>query len=232
MARVAGTPVVLFGPASLSPRKIWNASDFTTIDDRVRGGSSKSFVKVDPPSGSLMFQGFLDTLTLGGAGFASQSYMDRFPGDAIERDEYLGLRIVAAEKASSSNSAASSSSSSSSPVEGGGKAHVETYTLNLKTTPAKQRPDGRRESTIVYEFDFTMPSSLDKLAAGRRLSFDAPWDAFKPTYRGKPAEDAPPLKTENILEWSIMARSNFGVSVLSCARPSFDWLFPLDRHLD
>lgn len=204
--------VTLFGSKSLEPRKVWNASDFTAIDDRVRGGSSTSRVEVDKADqqdddkkGSLIFEGFLDTLTLGGAGFASQSYVHPLPGSSIGRGEFSGLRIIAAPIADSV---------SSSPVKGGGKGPVSTYTLNLKTASPQQRPDGRRESTIVYEYDFRVPAakSDQKLAASSSLlTFDAAWDEFKPTYRGKPAENAPCLDTEKIQEWSIMARSNFGV---------------------
>jgi hypothetical protein len=54
----------------------WSAADWTSSDDRVRGGSSQSYLTVTPSSSSspttAHFHGTLDIKTLGGAGFASQ----------------------------------------------------------------------------------------------------------------------------------------------------------------
>lgn len=61
--------------------------------------------------------------------------------------------------------------------------------------------DGREQSTISYEYDFS--------AAGNYSVF-VPWSELKPTYRGKEKNDAPPLNTKDIKRWSFMMRSFFG----------------------
>jgi hypothetical protein len=54
----------------------WSASDWTSSDDRVRGGASQSYLTISPSTSSshstARFHGTLDIKTLGGAGFASQ----------------------------------------------------------------------------------------------------------------------------------------------------------------
>lgn len=50
----------------------WNPLDWTSSDDRVRGGSSYSELSCSPVSPIAEFRGNLDIKTLGGAGFASQ----------------------------------------------------------------------------------------------------------------------------------------------------------------
>lgn len=62
-------------------------------------------------------------------------------------------------------------------------------------------PDGREQSTISYEYDFS--------AAGNYSVF-VPWSELKPTYRGREKDDAPPLNTKHIKRWSFMMRSFFG----------------------
>lgn len=61
--------------------------------------------------------------------------------------------------------------------------------------------DGREQSTISYEYDFS--------AAGNYSVF-VPWSELKPTYRGKEKNDAPPLNTKSVKRWSFMMRSFFG----------------------
>ena len=61
--------------------------------------------------------------------------------------------------------------------------------------------DGREQSTISYEYDFS--------AAGSYSVF-VPWSELKPTYRGKEKNDAPPLNTKSVKRWSLMMRSFFG----------------------
>jgi len=61
--------------------------------------------------------------------------------------------------------------------------------------------DGREQSTISYEYDFS--------AIGNYSVF-VPWSELKPTYRGKEKNDAPPLDTKGIKRWSFMMRSFFG----------------------
>jgi hypothetical protein len=197
---------VLFAPADYkpAPRAVWIVSDFTDINDTVRGGSSKSSMTIVDASAGIDFTGFLDTTTLGGAGFASQSYSKGFPGSALDKEKYTGLRLIVA----SPITRAAESAAKVQP--GGGKGPVTKYVLNLKTELPKRRPDGRSESAIVYEAAFSAPSKAD----GSCASVDAEWSDFKAIYRGRPAE-AKPLDPSQVKEWSIMARSNFEVSV-SC----------------
>ncbi|UZJ51334.1 hypothetical protein CBS101457_000654 [Exobasidium rhododendri] len=196
---------ILFAPADSSPtpRASWHASDFTSVDDTVRGGSSTSSMTVKNSSDGIDFSGFLDTTTLGGAGFASQAYSKNgqgFPGSVIDGNKYCGLRLVVASPQSSS-----ADSRSGKDQAGGGKAPVTRFVLNLKPTIAPTRPDGRKESTVVYEYSFDASKS-DKDGT---MSILAEWNQFNATYRGRPADDAEPLDPSQVREWSIMARSNF-----------------------
>lgn len=216
---------LIFGRPYDRPRAVWNATDFVAIDDQVRGGSSTSAMKVvtqpvlgssnnsDSDAGAIDFTGFLDTTTLGGAGFASQAYPHPFPGATLQFDHFRGLSLVvrALQKLDSRPSdAAGSTLSSSSKYPGGGKTPVRSYVLNLKTTKAKQRPDGRRESQLTYEFKFDVPDDAKDAPGSQTLEICSHWGEFKPTYRGRPSEDAPPLDPAKIQGWSIMARSDFG----------------------
>lgn len=230
----------LFGrKGDLTPPAVaWNASSFKAVDDRVRGGSSTSQVAVvedgKEGEGELNFSGFLgeqveqshkvaqstntdltpysDTLTLGGAGFASQQYNSSsgaFP-ITLDGNQHDGLSLRVRRPAQPANTTATQ--------PGGGKGPVTQYNLNLYTTEPQQRPDGRNYSSVVYEADFnvTVPDAeyADDGASRRSekpalVSFDLPFSSFKPTYRGRPADDAEPLDPAKITLWSLMARSNF-----------------------
>lgn len=113
--------VVLFGPKDYdtTPRAVWNASDFTNVDDTVRGGSSKSSMTIADPFAGIDFAGFLDTTTLGGAGFASQAYSkDKkgFPGSPLDKEKFSGLRLVLA-----SNDSEKATANARRSQPGGGK---------------------------------------------------------------------------------------------------------------
>jgi len=199
------TNTFLFGPADSkpTPRAVWNSSDFTDIDDRVRGGSSTSSMTIQEPRAGIDFSGFLDTKTLGGAGFASQAYSKNqrgFPGDVISKEKYSGLRLVIAQ-------VPVKNVSSDQEQPGGGKCPVTKFVLNLKPFVPPMRPDGRRESTVVYEYPFEAPKSLKEGV----VAILAEWNQFHATYRGRPAKGAEPLDPSQVKEWSIMARSNFAV---------------------
>ncbi len=98
----------------------WRVSDWITVDDRIRGGSSHSFLKVK--DGDLQFYGNLDTTTLGGAGFASQQFWFLSPQDA---SKYSGIyiRVVDSDE--------------------------KQYSLNLVNKYPTKREDGRNESQII-----------------------------------------------------------------------------------
>ncbi|KAJ8113753.1 hypothetical protein OPT61_g4187 [Boeremia exigua] len=153
--------------------KGWIAKDWTSSDDRVRGGKSQSYL--DIKGSTACFHGNLDIKTLGGAGFASQ----RTTGDDRTWDlsAFDGIHLDV------------------------GKDDGKRYTFVLKDKILPPMADGREQSTISYEYDFS--------AAGNYSIF-VPWSELKPTYRGKAKSDAPPLNTKSVKRWSFMMRSFFG----------------------
>ncbi|KAF2739948.1 NADH:ubiquinone oxidoreductase complex I intermediate-associated protein 30 [Polyplosphaeria fusca] len=160
--------------------KGWNASDWTASDDRVRGGKSQSYLEIS--DSSSRFHGTLDIKTLGGAGFASQ----RTTGEncSWNLSKYDGIKLEL------------------------GKADAKRYTFILKDELLPSNPDnGREQSTISYEYDFTVSED----AAMAESSFIlVKWDDLKPTYRGKEKKDAAKLDTKKVKRVSIMMRSFFG----------------------
>lgn len=110
--------------------RAWNPSDWTTSDDRVRGGSSISTLVCSPSSLTAIFSGTLDIKTLGGAGFASQ----RTSGEDRTWDlsGYDGIELVL----------------------DGRLMDGKFYTLTLKDEILPKRSDGREQSTVSWEFDF------------------------------------------------------------------------------
>lgn len=135
-----------------------------------------------------------DITTLGGAGFASQSYT--FPADAplaIPSSSFAGVSLRFLPSPSSSPDAHSEK-----------HAHKpRTLTLVLKTAaPPAKRPDGRLEATLSYEAHVVAPS------AGGTINIR--WSEFEATYRGKPQKDAPKFETSQIRAIGLMCRSDFG----------------------
>ncbi|TPX38160.1 hypothetical protein SmJEL517_g00261 [Synchytrium microbalum] len=116
---------------------MWNAADWETVDDRVRGGKSESHLTVLEDGGAAIFHGFLDIETLGGAGFASQRTTPLPAGKSFDLSKYdgLGIRIL----------------------RGDGK----KYALNIKNNELTKRPDGRVESSIEYKAVFTTTDGSD-----------------------------------------------------------------------
>ncbi|KAL9608706.1 MAG: hypothetical protein Q9167_006472 [Letrouitia subvulpina] len=192
--------------------KPWLPPPWTTIDDRVRGGSSTSHLS-SLPDNCAGFHGQLDTKTLGGAGFASQfSPVDvdhvvgtadsgdlQVAGTQPQRDtrptwdlsEYVGLELSILNMDS------------------------KTYTLILKDTEAMddERDDGRKKAGISWEASFKSSSEVQGVGALKSNSvkkFWIPWASFEATFRGKKVEDAGPLKTGEIKRVGLMMRSYFG----------------------
>lgn len=130
------------------------------------------------------FQGTLDITALGGAGFASQrttgedSYWDLSKFDALE----IVLDVS--------------------------KGDDKKYTFNVKDELLPKNPeDGREQSTISWEYDFVRSEANPTSDPQSTLrSIVIPWTAFRPTYRGRPKDDARPLKTHGIRRFSIMIR--------------------------
>ena len=108
----------------------WQPSDWTSSDDRVRGGSSVSYLTCLPLSPVAEFHGNLDITTLGGAGFASQ----RTTGEDRQWDlsSHDGLELDI--------------------KQSDGK----RYTCVLKDSLLPKSPNGRDQSTISWEYDFQL----------------------------------------------------------------------------
>lgn len=207
----------LYTPRGARGSASWADVAWETVDDRVRGGSSVSRVSL-MSGGQLEFAGTLDITALGGAGFASQRTRDPFP-IAVHAEQYTGLALALActpSPPSTSHAHASASSFTAAqhdqpgPCSGPGPGPVRTFTLQLHTQPEEHRPDGRRKSAVVYEWDFA------PVPDGRTLT--ASWSAFRPTFRGRPIE-APPLDPSKVTQWSLMARSLFGAQTGEFALP-------------
>lgn len=77
-----------------------------------------------------------------------------------------------------------------------GKSDGKKYTFNLKDESLPQRPDGREQSTISWEYDFD----------GKDKNIFIPWSELKPTYRGRPKTDAEPLNLKSVQRISLMMR--------------------------
>jgi hypothetical protein len=156
---------------------------WTTTDDRLRGGSSRSYLT--PLSGNCArFHGHLDTSTLGGAGFASQYSPET---DGWDLSGYDGIELVFR--------------------EGDGK--VYTLVLKDEESPGK-RDDGREKAGINWEAEFraSEPFGEEDNAKGQSTVW-VPWKDFKATYRGKEKKDAGELKTGSVKRVGIMMRSYF-----------------------
>ncbi|KIY52317.1 NADH:ubiquinone oxidoreductase complex I intermediate-associated protein 30, partial [Fistulina hepatica ATCC 64428] len=163
----------------------WCEEEWTAVDDRVRGGKSRSHMTIDKDSLQARFFGHLEITfqqsgSCGGAGFASQSYMKPIHAPELH---YCGILLLVKHDVS---------------------APEREFHLVLKTTLPRRRPDGWRESNITYERSFSPPHE------GKSMHIVFPWDCFYPSYRGSPAPDAPPLDPAEIKELTIMCRSGFG----------------------
>ncbi|CDZ97887.1 NADH:ubiquinone oxidoreductase intermediate-associated protein 30 [Phaffia rhodozyma] len=204
-----------FYPPEKSPANALNNFPFEldhwkAVDDRVRGGSSQSYIT--SVGSGVRFYGTLDINTLGGAGFASQTYI--FPSSdplQLPIEIYSGLSVSLSPTPSSSSISPASPSSEEIP---------QTLTLVLKTQEATQRPDGRLSSTVSYEAQLHLPSFNILYIPSSSLSSSEkeqttkpvfiPFDSFKPSYRGRTPPDAKPLDPSSISSISLMCRSDFG----------------------
>ncbi|KAH7095794.1 complex I intermediate-associated protein 30-domain-containing protein [Paraphoma chrysanthemicola] len=168
--------LVLFG--ATAP---WSASDWTSSDDRVRGGISQSYLTISPSTPSshstARFHGTLDIKTLGGAGFASQRTVGE---DRIwDVSAYDGILLEL------------------------GETDGKKYTFTIKDELLGLDEGGREMSSVSWEYDFTDPGTSSE-------GLYIPWSMLNATYRGRPKDDAEPLKLDQVKRWSIMNRSFFG----------------------
>ncbi|KAI8826934.1 NADH:ubiquinone oxidoreductase intermediate-associated protein 30 [Fimicolochytrium jonesii] len=176
---------------------------------RVRGGKSQShltYLNPKTPSAGVLFSGILDVGTLGNAGFASQQTLHSSDLTWDVSAYPRGLEI------------------STAAVKGDNR----TYSLNIYTDevipppppplpsrsdrliltsqPANRSPSTPPTSRINYKYSFTPTHSTDV-----QTTF-APWEAFKPNYRGREVEGLPPLDVtrHQVTGWSLMCQSFFG----------------------
>lgn len=157
----------------------WDASLFTASDDRVRGGSSQSYLTVSDDGSQATFSGTLDIKTLGGAGFASQRTID--DGPTWDLTAYASLVLDVA------------------------RADGKKYTITLKDEVLPKRPDGREQSTVSWEYDFVVePGAESDGDSSKKVII--PFADFEPTYRGKAKPDADPLDLKNVKRISFMMR--------------------------
>ncbi|KAJ1917781.1 hypothetical protein IWQ60_007683 [Tieghemiomyces parasiticus] len=183
--------------------KLWDASKFTAVDDRVRGGSSESFLVPVDGGRSVTFQGTLDTKTLGGAGFASQrTEVIDDQGKPLNLTGAASLRLTvkvpdAIDQPPLAAGNAGPGSDQGVEPEGG-----KYYAINLHDDPAAAQPEGRRNSSVEFKYVFQVPSHSEDIkgngysgatrshrpvsSAGALLVIDAPLHDFKPYYRGRP----------------------------------------------
>jgi hypothetical protein len=171
----------------------WDSSQWTSVDDRVRGGKSISHLDISDPRVCATFSGNLDIKTLGGAGFASQRTVPELFAPGLDLSDYDSLVIDVHASASDD----------------------KTYTLILKDTEAlPQRPDGREQSTVSWEHDFCLARSSGGCLVMR-------FEDFKPTYRGRPKPGAEPLDLSRIVAMSIMMRRYVSSALLRNSRRHF-----------
>ncbi len=154
-------------------------TDWTAVDDCVRGGSSQSYLEAIGDKTRVRFYGTLDTTTLGGAGFASQTTTGNETWDLSGFDG-LSLDIAHADD--------------------------KMYTFIVKDAlPHGKRDDGRGKSSINWEYEFQVEATRSE-DPGHSERLQIPWDAFKPTYRGREKKDVPPLNPATIRRFTFMMR--------------------------
>ncbi|RSH92630.1 hypothetical protein EHS25_008075 [Saitozyma podzolica] len=193
----------------------WHFASWTAVDDRVRGGSSRSHldpVEVEVKGKSTKaarFWGTLDIKTLGGAGFSSQRYIFGPRPLSLPRNEFKGIYLSVLLDKQSLIIAPSDSPSHA------GTAQPTHFTVVLKTTirpepnPPKV-PPSPEPASLSYEATFSSPAFLSSSPTKICL----PWDDFRVTYRGRevPRSDPryEPLDPSGVYEMSLMCRSGFG----------------------
>lgn len=165
---------------TLTTTSPWSPTEWTASDDRVRGGSSQSYLTITPGNPTANFNGNLDTKTLGGAGFASQRTTEN---RSWNLSAYDGIEIDVA------------------------RSDSKKYTFTIKDEILPLRGDGREQSTISWEFDFVVDIAGVAQNAGQKVY--VAFEDLKPTYRGREKDDAKPLDLKNIRRFSLMMRSFF-----------------------
>ncbi|KAI4233587.1 MAG: hypothetical protein L6R40_007038 [Gallowayella cf. fulva] len=174
--------------------KPWLPPPWSTSDDRVRGGSSRSSLSV-LPNNCALFEGHLDIESLGGAGFASQYQhapasangggIDSASDSVWDLREFEGLEVEV------------------------GAGDGKVYTLILRDEePLDKRDDGRERAGVNWEAEFRVNENSEDSGKGKKVW--VPWSALKATYRGRKKKDAGNFKPGEIRRIGFMMRSYFG----------------------
>ncbi|KAL8293749.1 hypothetical protein RQP46_000450 [Phenoliferia psychrophenolica] len=166
------------------PSRPWPT--FRPINDQVRGGSSTSAFTPSPLTQTAIFDGHLDTKTLGGAGFASQCATFH-PRLSFPSPPSRGLALTLVRPASFPSGQPTS------------------FVISLKNERPELREDGRRESVMSYEWQF----DLRELPEGI-VEIEAAWKDFKPTYRGREDKEAADFDPKSLYEYAAGLRGLVG----------------------
>lgn len=161
------------------------------IDDRVRGGSSQSFLVALPKNGAR-FHGTLDIKPLGGAGFASQF-------SPVDGTNETDIDIGTPEGKTNAGDLAWDLSNYDGVelVYSRGDGRVYTFIIKDGMGGGKS-DDGREKAGINWEVDFKAQEDGGTVWK--------PWADFKAFYRGKEKDDAGELKMDQIRRVGLMMR--------------------------
>lgn len=203
--------------------RAWHEEEWTSSDDRVRGGKSCSALSCSPGSLVARFHGNLDITALGGAGFASQRttdmirHNDNGDGKKGHKHHKHHQHHQDHDRDGDDDDDENPKTWDLSNYDGLelviNKADTKTYTLTLKNDILPRRPDGREQSTLSWEYDFQADSP------NKPCRIFVHWDEFRPTYRGKEIPDAEPLDLKRIRRFGIMVRRYVSL-------PPFFHIFP------
>jgi len=184
----------LFGP----PHR-WNASQWKSQTDALRGGVSTAWLRVSLDGTYALFEGTLDSIALGGAGFSSVVNDGEWN---FEGKDGLWVEVQ------------------------GMKNPKKTLTLLLKNEVPKEG-EGEKEkekprSTVSWEYEIDLtatastssavgPDEEDEEGLAPMLRMFMPFAEFKPFYRGRPVEpEGEGLKLGDVKRVGLMVRSYFG----------------------
>lgn len=126
---------------------------------RLRGGSSQSYLEPNETDNTALFHGVLDTKTLGGAGFASQSVES--PDVIFDFSFFSGLEL-----------------SYLTSVK-------KDYSIDLSNEYSAFLPNGSKSSKVEFQAVFT--SEVGVAEDGGPQKVFLPFTSFSPVERGRPS---------------------------------------------
>lgn len=150
-------------------KELWSEKSFVAVDDRVRQGKSQSYLTVFE-NNTASFNGFLDTKTLGGAGFATQSVESEDP--IYDFTGYSGLELLF------------------------GNYDGKKYSIDLSNAYSHFTPNGSKASKVDFQSSFGIEDIYEKVGDVHKIYF--PFDKFVPIERGREVKNPRPIL--NLLE--------------------------------